>query len=246
MAGPHRWIAQTPSSWVAASFSTNLLPANNEKVFFGSYGTGSVIGGLDQSAVDLDLLQVDEGYPGSFGQSGNPFQVAADEIIYRGSGSLHLAPANVDFMLIDSDNLVDAVELATLMPARVRIMRGRVAVTNNVTKALSVEMTYRDFADVDAFLEIGTIKTGTGVCDALRMIAGTVKGPCPVQNATTSSWFQTGGHVVVIGGAMSLVTAQIAAGHVDWEPNVSTELTWSTLHLMAATSMPGSDCRIRL
>ena len=231
MPGLHRWIKQTAGSWAAASFSTGLLPANNEKVYFGSYGVGSVIAGLDQSAVDLDLLQIDPDYPGDIGTSGDPLRIGADEVIVRGYGQLHITPSVVDFMLVDSENLVNAVALYSGMPTRLRIMKGRVGVLNNVTKASLLEMTYRNYPSTDAALDIGPIQTSSGVCGTLLMEAGLITGPCPVYNGTTSDWFQTGGRVVITSGPMSQITAHIAGGAVDWEPTNPDDLTWSTLHL---------------
>ena len=102
---------------------------------------------------------------------------------------------------------------------------------NNVTKATLLEMTYRNYPSVDAVLDIGPIQTSSGVCGTLVMEAGLITGPCPVYNATTSDWFQTGGRIVITGGPMGLITAHIAGGAVDWEPTNENDLTWSTLHL---------------
>lgn len=135
MAGPHRWIAQTPSSWSAASFDTNLLPANNEKVVFDGTGQGSVIGGLNQAAVDLDLLQVDPEYTGNIGQTGNPLIISADEVVYQGGGSMWYQDGSgiTDLMIVESANYIDAVSLSGATITRLRTIDGRVNILPNFT-----------------------------------------------------------------------------------------------------------------
>lgn len=128
MAGPHRWIATTPSNWQASSFDTNLLPASNEVVRFDGTGQGDVIGGLNQTTIDLDLLEVHDNYHGNIGDPGNPLIISADQVIMQGRGTLNYQDGDgtTDLVIVQSDNPVDAMRIMGGTVTRLRANAGRV------------------------------------------------------------------------------------------------------------------------
>jgi hypothetical protein len=238
MAGPHRWIATTPSSWVAGSFDTNLLPGNNEKVIFDGTGQGDVVGGLDQSAVDLDLLQVDAGYEGNIGADGGPLIISADEVIYQGLGTLAYKDGNgiTDLMIVDSANLQDAVKLSGATITRLRCRMGHTALLGDFTGTIAkLELAPR-LANSQVVVDVG-MTFGGDVTD-MWMQGGTLQGRSPFVGLNAHKILISGGLWDISNGAAGDYFV-LDGGTVRWSvptqsPGVS--LAWSgEMHLLSGT-----------
>jgi hypothetical protein len=200
MAGPHYWIANTPSSWVAASFSTGLLPASNEEVYFDARGQGDVVGGLDQTAIDLDLLNIAEDYDGNIGADGAPLIISADVVAMRGNGTLSYKDGGgtTDVLIVDSANLQDAAIVDGATISRLRVVRGGTNVLASATVAL-LEM-----EEVQYGTTIVTMADGAAA-PALYMVGGNLTtyavgftvlsgGYIRLLGNATGGWYQAGGY----------------------------------------------------
>lgn len=241
MAGPHRWIATTPSSWVAASFDSNLLPASNEIVRFDGTGQGDVIGGLDQTAVDLDELTISPAYFGQIGNHGAPLIISADLVVHRGRGSLFYqnGAGTTDLLFVDSDNLVDAAFLGGSAFSRVVLLKGRTTLLVGLETLTDLEVSYRTNDIGDVILDARNLATAKPIITDFRQDGGTAlfnrplmenmivtNGVCRMfhRNQTSSPQFtyQTGGTVVW--------TAASSAGAFTW-PTPDYHLVGGTLDI---------------
>lgn len=228
MAGPHRWIATTPSGWAAASFDTGLLPGNDETVIFGSWAQGDVISDLDQTAVDLDALQVQDGYFGRIGNHGNPLIISADLIIHRGRGTLHFqqGSSTTDLIIIDSDNKVNAAYISGADISRLRLLKGKTKLLVGIENVTDIEVSYRNDPQNDVILDALGLANAKPIVADLRMDGGTVFFHRPLienivvadgvlrvfyhQNTTSPQFtYQTGGRVVW--------TSFFASGATTWQ-----------------------------
>lgn len=231
MAGPHRWVAQTPSSWVAGSFDTGLLPASNEVVIFDELGQGDVIGGLNQTAVDLDLLRIERGYRGRIGRHGDPLIISADIVTHRGTGTLHYTDGSgiTDLMIIDSPNNAEAAFLSGTID-RLRIIQGRVELMSGISAVSSLEISRADDAIVPPYVTINEGVTAGFVTGWFRMDDGRLEGIMPLDSAvpTTASAILFGGYwkvtkseatvniraIIGTGGVLDVVIPDATAGTV--------------------------------
>ena len=232
----HRWIAQVPSAWAAASFDTNSLPASNDTVIFGSWGQGDVISSLSQTAVDLDLLQIQDSYFGRIGNHGNPLIISADLVIARGRGTLHYQDGNgtTDVMILDSDNLVNAAYIGGNTITRLRVMKGRVKLVTGIGTIADLEVSYRSNIDGDAYVDAGDL--GALVVTDLRMDGGTLKVfGATIQNFTISAGLLDAYTLSTSGSTATYQTG----GRVRWTdvPPVGLSVAWPTAeyHLMGGT-----------
>ena len=218
MAGPHRWIKTTPSNWEAASFDTGLLPASTEIVRFDGTAQGDVIGGLDQSAVDLALLQINRTYRGRIGAPGNPLIVSSDLVLASGSGQLNYRDGNgtTDVFIVDSDNLVDAVHLGGTSITRIRVLKGRVDIDADFGGANTLEIGYRNMPDVDANVVANDGLTALFVVNLIMNAGRLTSRNFPYDAATAQAIIHGGVLTVKQGDAVTTGTTYLVGGTLRW------------------------------
>lgn len=73
-----------------ASWTTGVVPVSNDSVLFDDTSQVDVTAGLNQSAVDLDLLWVKSNYRGAIGSSGGALRIAADKCVLEGTGTIFI------------------------------------------------------------------------------------------------------------------------------------------------------------
>jgi hypothetical protein len=194
--GPHRWIARTPSSWVAGSFDTGLLPGSNEVVIFDGSGQGSVVGGLNQTAIDLDRLELLSAYGGSIGVPGNPLIISADEVIHQGSGTLCYQDGGgtTDLMIVDSPNAVNAAYLGGNTITRARILNGYLEFVSGIGTVTHLELGTSDSPNSHPGPRVAMSDSlgNVGFVTNLRMNNGFLNGNMIAAAST--------GHQVICGG----------------------------------------------
>lgn len=215
MAGPHRWIAQTPKVITdTTAWDTGATPGNNEVAIFDGTGQGDCLGG-SLAAIDLDALQVDDAYEGNIGAEGNPIIVSADVVTYQGRGTMAYQDGNgtTDLMIVDSLNLQDAVRISGATITRMRVLSGHVGFLSTWSGTMSLlDLAPRNFNGVT--VDFGADTTG----DVLRVLmsGGLLKGD--VFNGI-------GAHEVLIGGgtwiadtpgASSSNVVTVSGGTVVW------------------------------
>jgi hypothetical protein len=240
MAGPHRWIKQTPSSWVAASFDTNLLPGNNEKVIFDGFGQGSVVGGLNQAAVDLDLLQIDEAYTGNIGAVSDPLIISADEVVYQGSGTMHYRDGNgiTDLMIVESPNVLQAAVLSGDTITRLRVLNGRVQLVSGFTGTISTLEIAPSGVDTNTYVEV--LPNGFCLISELFMNGGVFDtGNTNVFSLSTCRAMINGGLWRTAQGIDAVVETDIRlylfGGTIIWESTDANDQWIGQLHLIGGT-----------
>ena len=239
MAGPHRWIATTPSSWVAGSFDTNLLPASNEIVRFDGSAQGDCIGGLNQTAVDLDLLEVHPSYYGRIGVEGNPLIISADEVILQGRGTTHYQDGDgtTDLMIVDSDNLQQAVKLYSGTFTRVRLLKGRTVLGPLFSTVITdLEVGSRGQPDTDVRLD--GLRSSLSTFTRFRMNAGYVTGIAGISSVGSGQYAMVSGGTWRCGGLFGNPLL-LSGGLVIWDSLVSsagaTLLQVDPVHIMGGT-----------
>lgn len=231
MAGPHRWIAQGAAPWQASSFDTGLLPASGETVIFDGTGQGHVIGGMNQTAVDLALLHIMREYVGNIGQLGDPLVISADTVVHRGLATLHYKDGSgaTDFMIIDSPNHVRAAFLGGTI-SRLRCLNGRTTLLADIASMSSLEIAKAKDAVYAGQVHVDDGSAGNFLT-ALYIDDGFFKGPMslvptgapPTSHATirggrwritNSSSAQGVRSIVMTGGIIEVATAPGSPGSV--------------------------------
>ena len=111
MATVRTWVS-TDGNWgTAASWSPSGVPDTGDTAIFPSTSTVAVTSGLNQTAVTLLLLYVDDGYLQDIGAVGNPLIISASSAIKhfgRGSFYWQTGTANTTAVYVDSLNAVNA------------------------------------------------------------------------------------------------------------------------------------------
>jgi len=74
---------------VAGNWSPSGVPVDNDKAVISHTLQSDVNAGLDQSGIDLDLLELPAAYSRSLGSTGNTLRLAADIIKHFGSGPMY-------------------------------------------------------------------------------------------------------------------------------------------------------------
>ena len=81
------WTGATDGDWsVAGNWSPSGVPASTDDVIISAAYTVSITAGLNQSAVTLNSLTVEEGYSGAIGSKSADLQIATDALTFQGSG----------------------------------------------------------------------------------------------------------------------------------------------------------------
>lgn len=207
-------------------------------MIFNERGRGDVVAGLNQTTVDLDLLDVQEGYDGYIGADGNPLIISANTVLYRGQGSMTYQDGNgtTDLMIVDSSNLQDAVQLTGSTITRLRVRRGKATVLASFTGT---------FTDVEMASRLGgrgaVVEVAAGANLAitnLYLSGGDIFGDI---NIGLSTLFVVSGGSFETALGQSAITASLilTGGSFTWSPvtsNVATVPTWSgLLQIMAGT-----------
>ncbi|KKL87249.1 hypothetical protein LCGC14_1936570 [marine sediment metagenome] len=130
------WISSDGDWGNTASWSTASVPvANDTVVFDGVNSVVSVTGGLNQTGINLDELQISPAYTGDIGLLGNPLIIDCAKLVHRGAGTLyHKADGGINRILVDSRNLVNAAQFSGSASSwRTAVKKGRVTCTNGLS-----------------------------------------------------------------------------------------------------------------
>ena len=85
------WTGATDGDWsVAGNWSPSGVPVSTDDVILSAAYTVSITDGLNQSAVTLNSLTVEEGYSGAIGSKSADLQIATDELTFQGSGVAYI------------------------------------------------------------------------------------------------------------------------------------------------------------
>ena len=85
------WTGATDGDWsVAGNWSPSGVPASTDDVIISAAYTVSITAGLNQSAVTLNSLTVEEGYSGAIGSKSADLQIATDALTFQGSGVAYI------------------------------------------------------------------------------------------------------------------------------------------------------------
>ena len=85
------WTGATDGDWsVAGNWSPSGVPASSDDVILSAAYTVSITAGLNQSAVTLNSLTVEEGFSGAIGSKSADLQIATDALTFEGSGVAYI------------------------------------------------------------------------------------------------------------------------------------------------------------
>ena len=146
-------------------------PAANGRVYFISDNSGSGTGpNTDMAtltAIDVDLIEIREGYTEDIGGVGNDFDMSADKIFNRGAGKLWWKDGGgiTDWIIADSTAASPTTSIMNVTgdkTVRLTVLRGGVTVDANGTVD-NVEIGRRESGAHDAHL---TITAGASMINA--------------------------------------------------------------------------------
>jgi len=244
---------ENTSNWGATT------PVDGDTVIIPNGVTASITTNVDQSGIDLALLQVDQGYPGNIGASGTPLKIAATKVVHRGSGTLYFFSGmntatvasnleTTDWVLVDSDGgaHIDGISITRITAIKGTItLAGSLGVTvhTNQTAALpaDVEIAHRSnrSSDVQMTKNCASLaSTGT-----MRIMGGYTEttGAVPVMQisggivkhangSAITTLTMTGGYLQY-NSTSTLVTAHVFAGAVLDLSGNSLQKTITTLNV---------------
>lgn len=181
--------------------------------------------------IDFDLIHVQEGWTGSIGAVGAPFECNADRVEYYGLGQFYYLDAGTtgtDYFVVNSkrDTGTDAVQISGDTITNLEVIRGRVTVANGASVTnLYVGYLNNPSSDAKVYLAASVdamtlLVMNGGFCE-IRMSTNAIatalmnSGLAVVEAATLTKWIQTGGvthfktstaatEVVVLGGLFDL------------------------------------------
>ncbi len=204
----------TDGVWdTAGNWSNGAKPAAGDFVILdGSISQGSVTSGQDnESAVSLAGLWSLGNYRGSVGTSATLLDIgfqANTEMVWRGSGALHLSGDANGRYICDSPNAVDAVSLYGVED-EIIVKRGRLIVTAthgaNIT-ALSL---------VGGICEL--LENGAFDVAGARMTGGEVLNSRPMDAAGAPFWLVNGGHWHQKLNGATGITLNMSGGLLTWD-----------------------------
>jgi len=85
------WTGATDGDWsVAGNWSPSGVPASADDVILSASYVVSITAGLNQSAVTLNSLTVEQGYSGAIGSKAADLQIATDALTFEGSGVAYI------------------------------------------------------------------------------------------------------------------------------------------------------------
>jgi hypothetical protein len=121
--------------------------------------------GLNQTAVDLDLLFVHRSYPHNIGASGTPLTISADKVVHEGGGTLHYKDGDgtTDKVIVKSENQELAAELDGDTITRLIVAKGKVLCKATLGVVARLDVTYMNHIDSDAIVDFETGSGGTAV-----------------------------------------------------------------------------------
>lgn len=169
-------------SWEDANFESGTKPVDGGSLMVPNT-VGVKINGTDQNGINLAYLEFQGGYLFDVGASGNELKLDADKILHAGSGTLYFksdgAATNVgttDWVIIDSDNPVNAAELDGDEITRVSVKKGTVTLKPSLgdsVKPAIIDVLYRDnpasdahvIINCDMLTNVGILRQTGGVCD---------------------------------------------------------------------------------
>lgn len=125
------WTSSDGDWGNTASWSTGVVPVSNDTVYFDGTSQVDVTAGLNQTAVDLDVLWLKSTNRASLGTSGGYLQIAADKCVLEGSGDhfLDSVAAAFDYVSVDMNGGTVALDGTV---ARVFGKRGDVSILGSL------------------------------------------------------------------------------------------------------------------
>ena len=169
------WISQNGDWNATASWSTGVVPVDNDTVIFDGSSQRSVTAGLDQSAVDLDLLWIKDSFRGDIGVPGASLEIAADVVSMQGGGILRIngthATKNLDVVVCDSRSgsvLVDGKLARGFSKAGTLVVEPGVSTTPDVYTVGIAAVTHVQGTAVAA----NEIYVQSGTCHLERAVVG--------------------------------------------------------------------------
>lgn len=182
--------------WAVANWSLGHVPETPDQAIVPATIEVS-IAGTDQKGLRPTSLEFARGFKFNIGANGDPLIIDSPKITHYGSGSLWLKSDDngdaefTDWVLIDSDNMINAATLDGEYMQRITVQKGNVtlaATLGTVTLPGQVDVTYRNNPSSDAIVTINcALLALTG---RLNMMAGlcTTNAAIPIGNATGGIW----------------------------------------------------------
>ncbi len=206
----------TDGNWdTAGNWSNGAKPANGDFVIFdGAISQGSVTSEHgNESAVSLAGMWSLSNYRGSVGTSSTPLDIGiAGQMVWRGSGALHLSESATTRVLCESGNAVDAVSLYGV-GVEIVVKFGKLIVTGTH----SVDITTLAMLDGECEILDNTAAPGTIQVGGVLMTGGLVTNSRPMETAGTPFWVIAGGHWHQILNGSTGLPLVIMGGLVTWD-----------------------------
>ncbi len=201
-------------------------PVSNQTAIIDA-GTVNVSAGLDNTAVDLDLLWISPGYSGDIGSSGGRLIIAADLIVHLGSGELWLyaednsAGLSIDRVVVCAANPSTIVNIDGDAGAldHVQVLRGSVTLPERPNTLLEVGYKTNRASDANVTLPASAGTTaevmqdgGTLTSDDVITLFNFYGGRCTHGTGAITTLNAMGPGAIVYNSTSTLVTARVGNG----------------------------------